>query len=600
MIVFGDPQFTETLSASVATLRERVRLADLNSLDDWRALLIQCGQIEQAVGDCDVFQNSEIENHFQEITDVAAGGFCAAWRENSRDVGGDSLDWLQRKLECLNAFPDVPLTLKIPEGYEFYSLYPEQYCVSAERWANEHSDANRVLVAGVRSIGTSLAAVVAARLNVAGFQTDRITVRPGGNPFQRTVALPKNLPPELRHALIVDEGPGISGSSMVAVADALLAAGVPRENIFFFPGHENPPGPQASDSIRRWWNLASRYFTPLSEVRWHAKSLRELLLEKSAELLPDAGIFETIDDLSNGLWRNFVYKNERGWPAVCLPFERTKFLCRTRDGVGVLWKFNGLGSAFGSQRNGRKFPHLGGFRGFGATRWIEGAPLNRNDTTLALKKILAVHLDNVAGSPMSFDEIESGIERLSSMARHNLSRAVPDFDDCEIEFLASGGREFFRQNPSDKTARSYGDGRMAPHEWIRDSKKTFKTDIGGHDADHTMVGRQSVLWDIAGALIEWNLADGNASSFFAELQQRGIRVNETALKFFELSYAAFRFGQCSLCAEISQHDEGERKRLLRAAGFYQQRIADLFKCTRLTQAHARQNRRAPAYSPTPG
>jgi hypothetical protein len=186
------------------------------------------------------------------------------------------------------------------------------------------------------------------------------------------------------------------------------------------------------------------------------------------------------------------------------------------------------------------------------------------------------------------------------MARHNISTAVPDFDGGDIEFLASGAREFFQQNPGDKTVRSYGDGRMAPHEWIRGPEKIFKSDVGGHDADHTMVGRQSVLWDIAGALVEWDLADGNAISFFAELQQRGMRIDETALKFFELGYAAFRFGQCSLCAEMNSHDQAERKRLLHAAEFFQQRITDLFKRTRSVQARVRQNRPAPACSPMLG
>src|SRR5581483_1173657 len=92
-----------------------------------------------------------------------------------------------------------------------------------------------------RSIGTSLSALVAATLKAAGWQTERFTVRPAGPPFARTVALPSAPVPNARHALIVDEGPGMSGSSLAAVAQALVESGFKPERISFLPGHDREP-----------------------------------------------------------------------------------------------------------------------------------------------------------------------------------------------------------------------------------------------------------------------------------------------------------------------------------------------------------------------
>src|SRR4051794_16809360 len=50
MIVYGDPRFTIGAGAHVRRLREQLRTAH-GSLDDIRSLLIQIGQLEQAIAD---------------------------------------------------------------------------------------------------------------------------------------------------------------------------------------------------------------------------------------------------------------------------------------------------------------------------------------------------------------------------------------------------------------------------------------------------------------------------------------------------------------------------------------------------------------------
>ena len=70
---------------------------------------------------------------------------------------------------------------------------------------------------------------------------------------------------------------------------------------------------------------------------------------------------------------------------------------------------------------------------------------------------------------------------------------------------------------------TYTDGRMAPHEWLRGTAGTvFKTDNSGHVQDHTLIGAQPLLWDIAGVLIEWDLTSADALSLLRPLEQAGV------------------------------------------------------------------------------
>jgi hypothetical protein len=580
MLVFGDPQFEETFSTLIAKLRQRALLTEPNSLDALRLLLVQAGQLEQALGDftsnlarSDARQ-IEAENFSRHITDEVAKIFCESFNGNSSDAAHSPAS-LRNEICNFTFSNDFILTVKIPEGFAFYALFPEQYILSAARWINKNSSAKKLLVVGLRSIGTSLSAVVSETLRASGLETIRVTVRPRGNPFERTVSFGKNFPAEFCHALVVDEGPGISGSSIVAAAEALVAKGIPRENISFFPGNENPPGSEASGKTRNWWNSTPRHFTPLNAVRWNGKSLEQILLEKSNDLSSCENQFDEIRDVSNGVWRNLAYASEADWPAVNIPFERAKFLC-SNGSEKILWKFTGLVS------DEKTLPvsdeilipeHLETLQGFAATRWIDGARLTRRDKSPRLLKSIANHLLRVAGNELSSADVDSGIERLTKMFRRNCELVFGAETLCEIDFLANNAREFFSAIPHGIFSRSYGDGRVAPQEWVRtDSGAIFKTDIGGHDADHTIVGKQSLLWDIAGVIVEWNL-DANLTATFVESFQTNEKPNRNALTFFELSYAAFRMGQSLLCAEMNSQDFSERERLLSAAEFYKARIS---------------------------
>src|SRR3569833_2341912 len=115
------------------------------------------------------------------------------------------------------------------------------------------------LVVGLRTIGTSLAATVAAVLRACGYATVTTTLRPTGHPYARSASINARLVRRARAALIVDEGPGRSGSSMAATAQALVEAGLARGRIAFLPSHQGEPGPAAAETIREWWLNTPRH-----------------------------------------------------------------------------------------------------------------------------------------------------------------------------------------------------------------------------------------------------------------------------------------------------------------------------------------------------
>src|SRR5207244_3998976 len=100
---------------------------------------------------------------------------------------------------------------KTPEGYAFYAVYPQSYFAAARAypWSSPP------LVLGLRSIGTSLASAVAAATGGRA-----LSLRPCGHPFARQIRGGEALNSLIRaHAgpfAIVDEGPGLSGSSFSA------------------------------------------------------------------------------------------------------------------------------------------------------------------------------------------------------------------------------------------------------------------------------------------------------------------------------------------------------------------------------------------------
>jgi hypothetical protein len=575
MLVYGDPRKHDWLGRAFGRFRARAAATDFESIDELRDLLVEAGELEQAAADCPRL-DSRFQKQIARLTDSVAAGFLQRWLNH--DIAENLSAEISGLVNEINSTAvDAPITLKLPEGFAFYALFPEQYCVAATAWAADHAAVRprRAIIAGLRSIGTTLSAAVAATLKSLGWEVHRFTIRPEGHPHDRRVVLPRFDFPRPDCALIVDEGPGLSGSSMAAAARALAGAGI--TDISFLPGHDGEPGAAATAEIRQWWRATPRYTTALAELKWNGRSLGESLVAEARRLRHAGGTFDTIEDLGGGQWRRAAFASAAEWPAVAASFERLKFRAVNREGGSVLWKFCGLGGSASAALRKLSAPAdaglvprpLGCFRGFLALPWIEGRRLVRADADAAVLNHIGRYLLRVAGPPLADDESREAIERLTEMVLVNvtelLGKTAAEQTHACLEALRHPDISF-----------SYGDGHLAPHEWVRtDAGELLKTDSFGHDEDHTWIGPQSLLWDIAGALVEWDLNLNTAAPLLAPIRAAGVPIDPAALAFYELAYSAFRAGLFSLAVQSNDADEQHRAR--HAVDFYRNRLARVLK-----------------------
>jgi hypothetical protein len=523
--------------------------------DARRRLLIDAGQLEQALADR--VENDTLVERIMSVTDLAADAFL-----HDSDLGP-----LQEALAQLELPVDLTVRVKVPEGFAFYALYPEQYAQAARLWVRNHadSDSRRAVVVGIRSIGTSLSAVVARELAQAGWNVRRLTVRPSGHPYARRAAIPREAVQGAVFGLVVDEGPGLSGSSMAAAAQALVEAGLDRSGIGFFPGHDRGPGNAGTEDVRRWWSDTPRYVVGPSEMAWQGRPLAEELAYRSGPAV-------RVDDLSGGMWRHAVYRHEQEWPAAFVAFERAKYRVVRRDGSSVLWKFEGLAGGAEAVRDsmawlaqrGWTLAPLDSAHGFVARLWIEGKPLQIDQCNTAVLDRIGRYIVDAAGTALSISEQRTSLERLKEMLYWNTRESLG-------EALATRTLRWNGLVPEHPWP-AYGDGRLAPEEWIRSiDGRLIKVDCAGHSTDHTVIGRQPLIWDLAGATVEWRLDSETVRPLLSAFADAGGELpTPGTLAFYCAAYAAFRLGQCAICAGMS--DPSEQRRLLRAGDFYESQL----------------------------
>jgi hypothetical protein len=572
MIVYGDPAYAKPLGWLEQQFQACVRsIAPTPTVDEARMLVIFAGQIEQAAHDrlAENYSAQPVIQFFEQQTDVAADIFYALLCGREDEVGKylAALSRLSQHTN-INAYTDSSVRVKIPEGFAFYTLFPEQYCASAKTWAEQHRmEHGDVLVVGIRSIGTTLSALVTSVLKSSGRAAKRITVRPTGHPFSRQTLLPPDVLQSAEYALIVDEGPGISGSSMASVGHALEQAGLPPKRMTILPGHAGQPGSAASDAVRAWWAEVSRIVTPLEAVRWAGRSLIEDLAAKTAELTGYP--VQQVVAWGGGLWRQSVYRDETDWPQVCQAFERSKYLCITEKG-SVVWKFAGFplvptdkdAVAGLSEDTYQKLQLLAerGFtpaplgvqQGFVALPFVEGAPLRQDDATAELFAHIGRYIAAAAGQPMDMAEAGEAHRRVCEMVYWNIWEVLGEEMAERLKPVLEA--------ISPQVGPTYGDGHLAPHEWRRSrGGGLLKLDAGGHCFDHTVLGKQSVLWDVAGALCEWDADQTTETALVDAFREASASVvDQTALGFYQLSYTAFKAGQYRLCASMSEGTEEAR------------------------------------------
>jgi hypothetical protein len=575
VIVYGDASRSERIDSSVDTLRwmiDQAMTADPRPAA-LRLLVERVGELEQALFDAPECLGPSCSSRARSLAGLRrAGSWIATAFERSYDRAREPAHAaLLRARAALASLSKRAgsARVKTPEGFAFYALFPESYRHAARRWAADHVDdtGRDVLVVGIRSIGTTLSAVVEQALRAQRFVVRRRTVRPEGDPFARRV---DEKLPRATFGIVVDEGPGRSGSSMLAVADAMARAGVGE--ISLIHAHDLGPGTEASDSAQRHWRSFRRYAATHSELTFEGRTLAEELWLGVAPVIE--GTLATSDDVSGGAWRRLAYESSAAWPEVCRPLERRKILCSSTKGSRVLFKFSGFAAAPRDEGSlatavARRAAPLaalglaprlfGEAHGFVAWEWIDGRRLRSEDASFASVFHMGAYVARAAGPPLDADDAHDAAERAREMLVANTRECIGD--DAAAKAAAEGGRLV-----APAGASSAGDGHLAPHEWVRSrSGSVYKTDIGGHDVDHTWTGAQPVAWDLAGALEEWDLRGPMEAALLRGYRDAGgAAVDAGSLRAHRAAYAAHRVGQTSFFL-ASETDPAERDRLRRAA-----------------------------------
>jgi hypothetical protein len=116
------------------------------------------------------------------------------------------------------------------------------------------------------------------------------------------------------------------------------------------------------------------------------------------------------------------------------------------------------------------------------------------------------------------------------------------------------------------------DGRMHPHEWLLTGRAILKSDSATHGDDHFYPGSADIAWDLAGAIVEWDMGPVAADYLLRRYTQfSGDRVQSRLPPWLQ-AYTAFRLGYCKMAAE-SLSGTPEEERLLRDYRRYRARAA---------------------------
>jgi len=560
MLVYGDAKRTEITREKIAAIRaglERLVMArpGIERHAILAELLVAAGELEQGLLDRQLAENgderpSPLGEAAARLTRAVAEELLSSFRT----FGSLSLvEPIERALDATLSL-DLPATIEvsIPEGYAFYGLYPETYLCAAEAALRE----GPLKVIGIRSIGTGLAAAVAA---VAGEEASVVSVRPQGHPFSRTVAIGRELGRELlaedgvlpRYA-VVDEGPGLSGSSFGCVADWLEDRGVAPEAISFFPSHRGGLGPYASERHQARWERARRNVAEFERVFASRWPLEDWVKDLTGD--PEA----PLEDLSAGRWRERLFPDRARWPAADVQGERRKYLLAA-GGRRWLLKFAGLGR-YGREKlalaqalgSSRLIPPVTGLRhGVLVGPWLEEArplPLAPEVDRRTLLDAVATYLAfRAARFPAAPEERGATPLELFEMLVHNTQRALGPAAAEVVQDWRGRLAEIARLERPVLT-----DNKMHAWEWlVTPEGKILKADALDHHRGNDLVGPQDVAWDLAGAAVELDLDEDGLERLAGAVARRSgtPRAERLQLDFYTMAYLAFQTGRHALAAE---------------------------------------------------
>jgi len=543
MYVFRDGRRTVSGTELLAALRRELLRWQAGSpaVREDRALaaLIAAGELECALLDASADASSL--HRAAEITQAIALHFLE---------GTAPAQSVLQKTERLRV-PGI-CRAAVQEGFAYYALHPRKVAMLLD----ELRLPSRMAVLGIRSIGVTLSAVACAALRRRGLDCRRINVRPTGHPYNRTLELTAELRRWIAECgdarfLVVDEGPGISGSSFLAVAEALAACGVDAGRIELI-------GSRAAD--------ASTLRAPEASTRW--PRFRFHLMQSAAIAPPDAG-----ESLSGGAWRRRFLCDERTMPATWAPLEAATFLSADERCIFRFEGFGHYGETVGERSrllvaHGFAPAYLGSFAGFGRYRLLHGFRLRREELSPELVARMAEYLA-LRASTLETSEAQS--PELETMLRWNWKLEFGDALDASSSELRA-------------ERVVVCDGRMMPHEWLRSAGGTaLKLDAASHGDNHFFPGPCDIAWDLAGAIVEWEMESAEREQFLAEYEARSGDAVRRRLQPYLLAYTIFRVGWCRMAA-LAMQGEYDEELLLRDYRRYRkiaERQREGFKVSRL-------------------
>ncbi len=539
--IFRDSRRQLTAAELVANVRSFLsQLASRPKLEELIHGLLLAAELECALSDATAGADDLLAA--QRVTSIFAEAAVAVDASANSTDGAFLSQNVLRLLERVN-FPGQ-VSVSVPEGFAYYALHPLDYADLIERVGLETA---RVFVVGIRSIGTTLSAVLCAKLSQLGVHAERLTVRPTGHPYERHCELDsveRQLIARARSSgaafVVCDEGPGRSGSSLLSVAEALEREYVPSSRILILCSHEPDVNalcaPDASQRWRRYRSLATGM----------------------TRRLPVAAK----EYAGGGEWRRHVVSRSESYPAIWPQMERLRFLSACRRALYTFEGHGPYGAAVRSRNEGlsdSKFGlgYLGHEYGFGKHNLPDGRPHTPCKLTAELLSRMAEYC---AWRAQAFGVSAVQPAELEAMTRGNFEREfgeLPDNVQLRVE------------------RATICDNCMGPQYWVTTGDDPVsKLDAAIHGDNHFFPGPCDIAWDLAGVIVEWSV-DASAREFFLQRYRR-VSGDDASSRIggYELGYATFRMAWSKMAAASVAGSEDEQ-RLMRDYRRYRGNVQNL-------------------------
>jgi hypothetical protein len=238
-----------------------------------------------------------------------------------------------------------------------------------------------------------------------------------------------------------------------------------------------------------------------------------------------------------------------------------KFLSSDRKEI---LKSEGLGR-FGAQTQQRaKCISQAGFgpavrdagNGLSAYTFVSGKPLIHTATSTEIIEHIAEYC---AYRRSKFRYGGSVMDDLREMVRFNTSQEL----GIELEISSE---TFY------PTSAVICDGKMHPHEWIATTEsKFFKVDACSHGDDHLFPGPTDIGWDLAGAIVEWDMHKDGANFLLSCYARRSGDNPMSRIGGYLIAYSAFRLAYCKMALTATRGTD-EETRLQQAYNYYRGRL----------------------------